>query len=137
MGEGRGEGTNRIRYDRSMANLRTLARQLRRNETNAERLLWSKLRGQRLLGLKFRRQTPIGPYIADFVCFERKVVIELDGGHHAEPDPTARDEQRTRWLVEQGFRVLRFWDNQVLRETDAVLERIHQVCERQFSSPSP
>jgi very-short-patch-repair endonuclease len=110
---------------------------LRHNETDAERILWSKLRARRLLGFKFRRQTPIGPYIADFVCFERKVVVELDGGHHAEAEQAARDEQRTQWLVEQGFTVLRFWDNEVLRETEGVLEQIRHVCEGGSAPPSP
>ncbi|MBC7084642.1 MAG: endonuclease domain-containing protein [Firmicutes bacterium] len=120
-----------------MADLRSFARQLRHGETDAERVLWSKLRARRLLGLKFRRQAPIGPYIADFACFERKVVVELDGGHHAEPAQAAHDERRTQWLIGQGFRVLRFWDNEVLREPEAVLERIRQVCEGDPSSPSP
>lgn len=109
-------------------------RRLRRQPTDAERLLWSKLRARRLLGLKFCRQVPLGPYVADFVCFERRLVVELDGGQHAEGPQRARDERRTRWLEAQGFRVLRFWDHEVLRETEGVLEQILRACEE---SPSP
>lgn len=101
------------------------ARRLRRQATDAERLLWRKLRGKSL-GAKFRRQAPIGPYIVDFVCFEKKLVIELDGSQHASPQGRAYDATRTQWLESQGFRVLRFWDNQVLTETEGVLERILQ-----------
>jgi very-short-patch-repair endonuclease len=101
---------------------RDFARELRKNMTDTERRLWRSLRYRQLDGAKFRRQAPIGRYIVDFVCFERRLVIELDGGHHAEQ--IARDEERTRWLNSQGFRVLRFWDNQVFEDLDAVLQVI-------------
>ena len=120
-----------------MADLHPLARRLRRGQTDAERLLWSKLRARRTLGLKFRRQAPIGPYIVDFVCFEQKLVIELDGGGHGAESQRAYDERRTKWLNEQGFTVLRFWDNEVLQETESVLERIRQVCAGEFLCPPP
>ena len=99
------------------------AGQLRRQATDAERLLWYRLRGGQL-GVKFRRQAPIGPYIVDFVCFQRRLVIELDGEQHRLPAKRAYDAQRTRWLQAQGFRVLRFWDSEVLTDIEGVLSRI-------------
>ncbi len=101
---------------------REFARHLRKNMTDAERLLWHHLRHRQLDHGRFRRQAPIGPYIVDFVCFERKLIIELDGGQHALR--TEEDEARTRWLNSQGFRVQRFWNNLVFEDRDAVLEAI-------------
>jgi very-short-patch-repair endonuclease len=98
------------------------ARTLREAMTDAERALWYQLRAKRLLGWKFRRQQPIGNYIVDFVCFEAGMVIELDGGQHLEQ--AEADAQRTAWLESQGFRVLRFWNDAVLKQTEAVLEEI-------------
>ncbi len=98
------------------------ARQLRRNMTDAECRLWRHLRRRQLAGHKFRRQCPIGCYIVDFVCFEQMLVVELDGGQHAERG--ARDAQRDAWLQAQGYQVLRFWNNDVLQETESVLEVI-------------
>jgi very-short-patch-repair endonuclease len=112
--------------------LTAIARALRTASTDAERRLWYHLRGRRLEGLKFRRQLAIGPYVADFACIERGLVIELDGGQHA--DRVAADAERTRFLNGQGFRVVRFWNDEVLRETDAVLEAIVGAL-RQRPSP--
>jgi very-short-patch-repair endonuclease len=98
------------------------ARTLRRLSTDAEKRLWAALRNRRLDGWKFRRQTWIGPYVADFVCTEAGLVIEADGGQHAEA--VAYDTQRSGWLAEEGFRVLRFWNNDVLTNTDGVLRAI-------------
>jgi very-short-patch-repair endonuclease len=81
-----------------------------------------RLRADRIPGYRFRRQVPIGPYVVDFACFKAKLVIELDGSQHAKA--VERDEQRTAWLASQDFRVLRFWDNDVLLQTDGVLEAI-------------
>ena len=103
---------------------RDFARQLRRNLTDAERVLWRHLRAHRFQGQKFRRQQPLGPYILDFVHFGSKLVIEADGGQHAE---STRDAVRDAWLNSEGFRVLRFWNDQILRETEAVLEVILQA----------
>lgn len=99
-----------------------LQRTLRKEMTDAERVLWSVLRARQLGGHKFRRQHPFGDYILDFVCVERKLVIEVDGGQHLEQ--VTRDEVRTQGLMAAGFRVLRFWSNDVLQETEAVKERI-------------
>jgi very-short-patch-repair endonuclease len=102
------------------------ARALRKSTTDAENLLWHRLRNRQLLGLKFRRQRPIGPYFADFACLEIRLVIELDGGQHAEQ--VAYDEARAEEMKRLGFSTLRFWDNEVLRNTDAVMEKIRQVA---------
>ena len=95
------------------------ARELRKNMTDAERLLWSRLRRRQIHGRRFRRQHPIGPYIADFACAERRLVIELDGGQHVQAKD--KDAARTRWLEETGYRVLRFCNHDVLTQIDAVL----------------
>src|SRR5690606_31357947 len=94
------------------------ARALRHAMTEAERLLWRKLRDRRFGKYKFRRQVPLGNYIADFVCFATKLVIELDGGGHTLQRPY--DFQRTAWLEAQGFRVVRFWNHELRDDADAV-----------------
>jgi very-short-patch-repair endonuclease len=98
------------------------ARHLRKNPTEAEQKLWSRLRRKQLDGYRFRRQRPIGPYIVDFVCLEVSLIIEVDGGQHAEQ--VTKDEARTRFLEKEGFRVIRFWNNDVLANTDGVLDAI-------------
>ncbi len=98
------------------------ARALRKNLTDTERLIWSKLRNRQFAKFKFRRQVPIGPYIVDFVCFEQKFVIELDGGQHAQQ--TEYDASRTRWLEAEGYRVIRFWNHVVFEDDDSVEEAI-------------
>ena len=118
----------RLRHD--------LARGLRGRSTDAEQLLWRRLRNRQLLDCKFRRQQPIGPYIGDFVCLERRLVIELDGGQHAEQ--VSEDEARTAFLQSEGYRVLRFWNNQVLKELESVLEAILSgLAESAYPSPNP
>ena len=99
-----------------------LARELRKKMTDTERLLWSKLRGKQFGGFKFRKQAPIGRFIVDFVCFDRKVVVELDGGQHAVS--VEDDKKRSDWLNSQGFRVLRFWNHEVVEDADMVMEAI-------------
>ena len=98
------------------------SRTLRNQATDAERRLWQHLRLRQLRGYRFRRQVPICGYIADFACLDAKLVIELDGGQHQQRH--RYDERRDRQIEAQGFRVLRFWDNQVFQETEAVLEDI-------------
>jgi len=105
------------------------ARELRQKQTKAERLLWRKLRSKQLQGVKFRRQQPIGPYIVDLASFERKLVIEIDGGQHNKEAVRGRDEERVVWLKERGYRVLRFWNNEVLTNVEGVLERISEALE--------
>ena len=112
------------------------ARALRNHATETEQHLWRYLRGHQLGGHRFRRQVPIGNYIADFACLEAKLIIELDGGQHQEQ--AEYDARRDLQMEAQGFRVLRFWDNQVFQETQAVLEVILQVLEERTSPhPSP
>ncbi len=112
-----------------------LARQLRKNQTDAEQLLWSKLRSRQLENARFRRQQPIGPYIIDFVCFEKSLVIEVDGGQHGEDLGEARDVARDAFLSAEGYRVLRLWNNDVLTNIDGVLEYIMEHLSP--TSPSP
>jgi len=106
-------GSNKIKTD--------LARQLRANSTKAELRLWNRLRSRALNGHKFVRQEAIGPYIVDFVCRKQRVVVEVDGGQHA---IDTRDAVRDKWLVERGYRALRFWNNDVMGNVDGVLEMI-------------
>ena len=109
------------------------ARALRKRPTEAELLLWRHLRYRQLNGHRFRRQHPIGKYIVDFACFERRLVIELDGGQHA--GQKTYDATRTDWLRERGYKVLRFWNNQVMQEIDAVKFAILQALEYQETPP--
>ena len=107
-------------------NTQRRARQLRNEPTETERHLWRFLRLQQLGGFRFRRQVPIGRYIADFACIEAKLVLELDGSQH---QGNSHDVQRDREITQMGFRILRFWNNQVLQETQAVLEEILRALE--------
>jgi very-short-patch-repair endonuclease len=104
------------------------ARDLRKQLTDAERRLWYLLRRKQLEGFRFRRQAPVGKYIADFACFAERLIIEVDGGLHV--DTQAYDETRTAWLESEGFRVLRFWNNDVLGNQEGVLERILEALKR-------
>ncbi len=99
---------------------------MEKNSTQAEALLWSRLRARQMEGMKFRRQQPIENFIVDFVCFEKRIVIELDGGQHAKNKD--KDNERDRLLTENGFTVLRFWDNEVFDNIEGVLEAIRQKC---------
>ena len=98
------------------------ARTLRKNMTDAEHALWSKLKRRQVANLKFRRQQILGPYIVDFVCFEKRLIVEVDGGQHSEQ--IERDQRRTVWLEAQGYQVLRFWNNEVLGNIDGVTQVI-------------
>ncbi|WP_374656474.1 endonuclease domain-containing protein [Dongia sp.] len=100
------------------------AKQLRKSSTEAEKRLWRLLRAKQLAGYKFRRQEPIGAYIVDFVCFRPPLVIELDGGQHDATTQRAHDELRSNWLATQGFKTIRFWNNQLLENEDGVLHEI-------------
>jgi len=114
---------------------RDYARGLRRRQTDAERRLWARLRDRRLLGAKFARQLPIGPYVVDFCCREAKLVVELAGGQHALR--AGYDAGRTAFLEALGCRVLRFWDNEALGNADGVVERIAQALSHAGPSPRP
>ena len=97
---------------------------MRSEMTNAERVLWTQLRAHRLNGLSFRRQVPVGSFIVDFVCHEHRLVIELDGGQHANEREAQHNQMRQAWLNTKGYRVLRFWNSDVLCHRDSVLETI-------------
>lgn len=107
-----------------------IAQKLRKNSTDTEKYLWKYLRGRQLEGFKFRRQQPIGKYIVDFINLERKIIIEVDGGQHLE---NKKDKLRDRWLEEQGYEVLRFWDNEVFNNIEGALG----VIREKLLSPSP
>ena len=109
------------------------AKTLRRLPTVAERRLWEALRSHQLDGAKFRRQAPVGPYIVDFICPSAHLVVEIDGGQHA--STTNYDAKRERYLEEQGFRVIRFWNNEVLENLDGVLARLQATLAKQHPSP--
>jgi very-short-patch-repair endonuclease len=121
----------------SVFTLKERARRLRREQTDAERKLWARLRSRQLDGFKFRRQFVIGPFITDFCCFEQRLVVELDGGQHA--DQSDSDRRRSDFLLSHGYRVLRFWDNQVMENIDSVLEQILLALDKAVSDgvPSP
>ncbi|MGR6980206.1 endonuclease domain-containing protein [Testudinibacter sp. P27/CKL/0425] len=114
------------------ARLRQYAKQLRANPTDAEQNLWYHLRNRRLGGIKFLRQKIIGGYIVDFLSFDIQLIIELDGSQHNEDKQKQYDEERTHYLETQGFRVIRFWNDEILREMESVLEIIWS-----FIEPSP
>ncbi len=105
------------------------ARKLRKDLTNAERLLWSRLRRRQLDGFKFRRQHPCGIYVCDFACLEAGLVIELDGSQHLDTAP--EDRHRDSFLRANGFRVLRFWNGSVLSQPEEILETIYEALHRQ------
>ena len=119
-----------------MDKTRLRARQLRRNPTEVERLLWQRLRFWQVGGFKFRRQQPLGDYIADFVCFEGLLIVEIDGGQHA--DQKDYDKKRDAWLRDQGFIVLRFWNSDVFQNMDGVLQVIREnLTSTPLLNPSP
>jgi len=100
------------------------AKRLRDNQADAETKVWTHLRDKRLDGLKFRRQQPIGPYIVDFACLDKRLIIEIDGGQH---NQESVDLERDKWLTEQGYLILRFWNNDVFQNTNGVLETIREA----------
>ncbi len=100
------------------------ARAMRREMTNAERKVWAALRGHRLEGLQFRRQQPCGPYIADFLCYAARLVVEVDGATHSTPEELARDSRRDAWFADNGFEVLRVTNAEVYGEFQGVVETI-------------
>jgi very-short-patch-repair endonuclease len=113
------------------------ARALRRDQTEVENMLWFKLRELQYDGIKFRRQHPLGNYVVDFVCIQHKLIIEVDGGQHNESKASAYDEERSAWLEKQGYRVLRFWDNDVLRSMDSVISQVLAMLVNVHPDPLP
>jgi very-short-patch-repair endonuclease len=109
--------------------LKERRKELRKNETPAEKILWEKLRKKRL-GFKFTRQYGVGPYILDFFCREKRLAIELDGKHHGKGEQKEYDEERTRYLQDLNICVLRFWNKEVFEDTESVCKKIQQQLER-------
>ena len=126
VGEGQGRGK-----PQTLAN----AKSLRSNQTEAEARLWYHLRPHRFMGLKFKRQKPVGRYIADFVCCEQRLIVELDGGQHSEQ--VAYDQRRDAWLRSQGYTVLRFWNSDVMQQLEGVLEQIRCAVRPSPLAPLP
>ncbi|MBI5006333.1 MAG: ATP-dependent RNA helicase HrpA [Nitrosomonadales bacterium] len=133
---GRGVGV-RVNYPAIPETLLDHARELRKNSTDAEQLLWGLLRDRQLLDFKFRRQHPLGSYVLDFYCHEAKLAIELDGGQHAEGSQLKHDEKRSAWLKEQGVTVLRFWNNEALTNTEGMLQSIFDWLSVHSLTPTP
>lgn len=104
---------------------RAAAKRLRANTTPHERLLWRALKQLPMDGSHFRRQAPVGPYVVDFFCPARRLIVELDGGHHNDDETAKRDRERQLWLEQEGYRVLRFWNSEINGDLTAVLERIY------------
>ena len=109
------------------------ARRLRQNRTDAERALWERLRRKQLDRLRFRQQVPIGPYVVDFLCPKQRLIVEVDGGQHAVA--TAADLERAAWLEGRGFRVVQFWNNDVVQNLDGVIETILLALRSEVSPP--
>jgi very-short-patch-repair endonuclease len=118
-----------------MHSLLATARVLRVNSTDAERRLWYYLRDRRLSGYRFRRQVPLGRYVVDFACIRARLIVELDGGQHA--DSVIEDLERTKYFARGGFRVIRFWNDEVLQRTEAVLESILEALIQACPHPDP
>jgi very-short-patch-repair endonuclease len=139
-----GEGAERKKREAGEGprSLKNIARKLRSQMTDAERKLWFALRDRRFEAFKFRRQVPIGPDVADSLCFRTRLVVEVDGGQH---DGSGRDVKRDRWLEENGFRIARFWNNDVLSNLEGVLTVLtaelnrtpHPTPRLRSTSPSP
>lgn len=146
VGEGQGRGqkfnelpllhSSPIEKKQGRGKILDNAKTLRSHQTDVEQRLWYHLRAHRFMGLKFKRQKPLGRYIVDFVYVECRLIIELDGGQHT--DQAAYDQQRDAWLRSQGYTVLRFWNNEVMRELEEVLEKIRSALSASTTlSPSP
>ena len=116
---------NFIKTDSALKDRR---RELRRNQTDAEKTLWAKVRNKQFCGLKFFRQYSVGPYILDFYCPEKNLAVELDGGQHNVPDGREYDVERTAYLNALGIEVARFWNNEILTNIEGVLETIRRQC---------
>lgn len=128
-------GKRSVWQSKGMEKIRIHARRLRRELTQEERRLWYLLRSRRFAHCKFRRQHPVGNYILDFACCEARLCIELDGGQHSEHQ--SYDVRRTQWLSQQGWRVLRFWNNELWENEEGVLLTIYESLQARLPSPRP
>ena len=109
-----------------MNELNILARELRKNSTIQERRLWNLLKNRQFHNLKFKRQQPMGNYIVDFICKEAKIIVEIDGGQHNEPENIKADEERTKFLEQLGYKVIRFWNNEIYENIEGVIKKLEQ-----------
>lgn len=128
QGEGWGEGIKKGEKMKLDPKLLEFAKTMRTNSTDAENLMWQLLRAKRFMNLKFRRQHVIAPYIVDFYCHELGLVIELDGSQHGTDDGKKYDAERTMFLEALGFRVVRYWNNDMFTNTESVLEDLRIIC---------
>lgn len=119
------------------SNLTSYARKLRRDQTEAEKLLWRHLRNKQLQGIKFRRQFQIGKYIVDFVALDERIILELDGSQHMGSAQEGYDRKRTKWLEANDYRVIRFWDNEILTNINGALEKIRILVTPPHPNPLP
>lgn len=119
------------------SNLKTISRHLRKNMTESEQALWSRLRGKQLLGVQFYRQKPIGKFIVDFFAPKGRLVVEVDGSQHSEDHHTVKDKERDNYLSSLGIRVLRFNSREALKDTDAVIEIVFRALEERLDNKSP
>jgi len=126
-----------LRVKRGLAGHLDLKRRLRSDMTGAEKRLWSKLRARQLQGIKFRRQHGIGPYIVDFYCPERSIVIEVDGDSHAEAEQIQKDQRRDRYLRSIGLSVVRYRNDDIMKNLDGVLQDLQKQVSSGFTSPHP
>lgn len=133
----KGEGWDEGQVAMHDSNFTPYARKLRRNQTDAEKFLWRYLRNKQIQGIKFRRQFQIGKYIVDFVALDERIVIELDGSQHGEFQNQKHDQERTKWLTANNYRVVRFWDNEVLTNVDGALEKIRSLVAPPHPNPLP
>jgi len=119
-----------MKYSLNDPMLKERRRELRRNQTDAEKMLWRHVRGKQLQGRKFFRQYSVGPYILDFYCPELKLAVELDGGQHNDEEKKTSDNVRSEYLQKQGINVMRFWNHEVLQQLEAVLAKIVEHIEK-------
>ena len=110
-----------------MNNINQNARKLRQNMTKQERALWNILKNRQFYGYRFRRQHPIENYIVDFICREKKIIIEIDGGHHNQPNDIENDKKRTAFLESQGYQVIRFWNNDIDKNIEGVFKELQKI----------
>ena len=115
----------------------SFSKQLRKSQTDVESILWNRIRNRQLFKTKFRRQHVISPYVVDFISTEYKLIIELDGGQHNNPKRKIYDKKRTRFLENNGYKVIRFWDSDILSNMEGVLEIIAFNLNKPSSQPSP
>ena len=126
-----------MKYSRNDPILKERRRELRRNQTDAEKMLWRQVRGKQLQGKKFFRQYGVGPSIIDFYCPVLKLAVELDGGQHNDEEKKKGDNIRSEYLQQQGINVIRFWNHEVLQQLEAVLTKIAEQIEGKSNSPTP